>query len=506
MRKAVSYLRVSSKEQQDSGFSIPSQKRLLKKYAKENNLEIVREFSEAETAKQAGRAEFDRMVNFLKKKSSPTVLLVEKTDRLYRNVKDWVTVDDLDLEVHLVKENVVLSEESRSSEKFMHGIKVLMAKNFIDNLSEESSKGMKEKARQGFYPSNAPLGYLNNRETKRIYPDPQRAPEVRRLFEHYAAKHPSYNQMCQFAEAIGLRSKKGFRVSIELIRKLLRNPIYVGDVRWDGEIYPGKHEPLVSRDLFLEVQSKIGGIHRPRQNKHHFAFRGLLNCGNCGCLATPERKKGKYVYYHCTHNVGSCKEGSIREEALADGLGDHLKHLEITPERAEWIRQALQESHQDQKRYQKEEAAKVRQELEQIEHKQGLLYEDKLAGVIPPDFWQKKFREYEDLKIKLAADIERLSSATNEYYSDGVKLLELAQRAQSLYFKSTLDEKRQILDFLYQNCTLQGGQVKVEFRKPFDLFVDAAVEEKKMAKENQPFAAGHPVWYPRRDSNPWPPD
>src|SRR5438132_8128412 len=88
-------------------------------------------------------------------------MLVEKTDRLYRNLKDWMTVDELDVEMHFPKEGVVYSRESRSSEKFMHGIKVLMAKNYIDNLSEETRKGMTEKAEQGFWPSSAPLGYRN---------------------------------------------------------------------------------------------------------------------------------------------------------------------------------------------------------------------------------------------------------------------------------------------------------------------------------------------------------
>ena len=88
-------------------------------------------------------------------------MLVEKTDRLYRNLKDWVTVDELEVEIHFPKEGVVLSRESRSSEKFMHGIKVLMAKNYIDNLSEEARKGMQEKAEQGIWPTKTPLGYRN---------------------------------------------------------------------------------------------------------------------------------------------------------------------------------------------------------------------------------------------------------------------------------------------------------------------------------------------------------
>lgn len=83
---------------------------------------------------------------------------MEKTDRLYRNPKDWVTVDAIGLEIHFVKENVVLSVDSRSADKFMHGIRVLMAKNFIDNLSEEVKKGMTEKAETGIWPSYAPFG------------------------------------------------------------------------------------------------------------------------------------------------------------------------------------------------------------------------------------------------------------------------------------------------------------------------------------------------------------
>ena len=102
-----------------------------------------------ETAKKAGRTGFMEMVGFFTKQAKGKhsqhtcrILLVEKTDRLYRNLKDWVTLDDLDLDIHLVKENVILSRDARSSEKFMHGIKVLMAKNYIDNLSEEVKKGM----------------------------------------------------------------------------------------------------------------------------------------------------------------------------------------------------------------------------------------------------------------------------------------------------------------------------------------------------------------------------
>jgi site-specific DNA recombinase len=124
--------------------------------------------------------------------------MAEKTDRLYRNLKDWVTLDELELEIHFVKENVVLSADSRSSEKFMHGIKVLMAKNYIDNPSEETRKGMTEKAEQGIWPSYAPFGYRNvlgENGKKTIEPDPELAPVVRQMFEWYATGRYSVREI-----------------------------------------------------------------------------------------------------------------------------------------------------------------------------------------------------------------------------------------------------------------------------------------------------------------------
>src|SRR5918995_1206550 len=210
-RQAVMYARVSSKEQEKEGFSIPAQLKFLKEYAAANGFAVAQEFVDVETAKQTGRAAFGQMVAYLKAHPSVRVLLVEKTDRLYRNLKDWVTVDELEVEIHLVKEGVVLSRESRSSEKFMHGIKVLMAKNYIDNLSEETRKGMTEKAAQGFWPSNAPLGYRNVARgdgRKIIVPDEETAPVIRKMFEWYAWGDMSTQEVTKRARAAGLVFRK----------------------------------------------------------------------------------------------------------------------------------------------------------------------------------------------------------------------------------------------------------------------------------------------------------
>jgi DNA invertase Pin-like site-specific DNA recombinase len=94
-RSSVLYARVSSQEQAKEGFSIPAQDKLLRNYARETQLEIGAAFTDIETAKRAGRTGFDAMVAYLRKNPSCRVLLVEKTDRLYRNFRDWVTIDEI---------------------------------------------------------------------------------------------------------------------------------------------------------------------------------------------------------------------------------------------------------------------------------------------------------------------------------------------------------------------------------------------------------------------------
>src|SRR3954453_1245525 len=207
-KQAVIYARVSSKEQEKEGFSIPAQLKLLKEYAAAQGFAVVQEYVDVETAKQTGRTAFGEMVAYLKAHPSLRALLVEKTDRLYRNLKDWVTVDELDVEIHFPKEGVVLCRDSGSSEKFMHGIKVLMAKNYIDNLSEEARKGMQEKAEQGIWPTKCPLGYRNvtGPDGKKVIATDQAiAPLVAKLFEWYARGDISLKEAARKAHVAGLR-------------------------------------------------------------------------------------------------------------------------------------------------------------------------------------------------------------------------------------------------------------------------------------------------------------
>src|SRR5262249_55164180 len=149
MNTAVIYARVSSREQEQEGYSIPAQLKLLREYASKNGFKIEREFVDVETAKAPGRKNFGGMVSFLKRSQNCRVVLVEKTDRLYRNLDDAGMFEKLGFEVHFVKTGTIISKNARPQTKFMHDIELAQARFYSGNLREEVIKGMREKAEQG---------------------------------------------------------------------------------------------------------------------------------------------------------------------------------------------------------------------------------------------------------------------------------------------------------------------------------------------------------------------
>jgi len=155
MVAAIVYTRVSTREQEREGYSIPAQRKLLAGYARSRSFHVEREheFIDIESAKNPGRKEFSRMLRLLATDGAPRIVLVEKTDRLYRNRADALAFEELiekrGIEVHLVKEGRVVGKDSRSQDKFMHDIHVAVAKHYVENLKEEVKKGMREKAEEG---------------------------------------------------------------------------------------------------------------------------------------------------------------------------------------------------------------------------------------------------------------------------------------------------------------------------------------------------------------------
>jgi hypothetical protein len=254
----------------------------------------------------------------------------------------------------------------------MHGIRVLMAKNFIDNLSEETRKGMNEKAAQGLWPSKAPLRYKNvvgADGKKMIAPDENVAPLITRMFELYATGEYALKDVARLMRDAGLAFKKSKSpVPRSTINHILPNVLYRGDFEWDGKQYEGKHAALVSRELWQKVQDILTARDQRKYRKavHDFAFSRTMTCGHCGCAIVGELQKQKYVYYHCTDFHRGCPKPYVREEVVERWFVDALKELAFDDEVLAWVREALRESHGDKMRFAADALARLQTEHAKI--------------------------------------------------------------------------------------------------------------------------------------------
>ncbi len=489
-RSAVLYTRVSSKEQEEQGFSLPAQRELLEAYAKEHGLPVAARFEESETAKTGGnRPAFARMLEFLREKQGRAILLVEKTDRLYRNLKDWITLDDLKVEIHFVKEGSVISPDSHSSQKFLHGIKVLMAKNYIENLSEETRKGMTKKAKEGAFPSAAPIGYVNTADKKvGIVPDPKLADLVKHLFEKAATGMYSGRELTRLARRVGLRSKKGAVLGKNtLCSWILRNPAYHGTFRWGGKLYEGKYQPLITKAVFDRVQKSLDGRKYGKGTKRVFTFAGLVLCGHCGGLMSGDLKKGKYVYYSCA-GTKKCRR-FYPERILESETIRILGSLQIDQAVADWILGELEKLHDAE--FDEATLARLASRRRELQRLRSRAYEDKLLGKIDENFWKERDSAWQIQLEEIEAELKALENAVSleDLLSAARKPLELLQVAPDLYVSQDPAEKARLLKTMVSNYTITNGTIAVSMRSPFDVL---AIGSK--TKE----------WRGRRDSNPRP--
>lgn len=484
------YTRVSSKDQEREGFSIPAQQRLLSAYAERNDIAVVAEFVDVETAKQSGREQFGEMLKYLKQRPTCKAILVEKTDRLYRNIKDYVTLEDLGYELHFVKEGGVMTPDSRSSDKFMHGIRVMVAKNYVDVLSEEARKGMLEKARQGIWPARAPYGYRNvirSDGKKVVEVDPQLGPRIRQLFEEYATGQFSLKVVAKRARNNGLcYPNSGQPLAASTIHQILQNPFYMGEYDWHGVRYKGIHPALVTPELFAKIQDIMAGraTNCRHEQKRDFAFSGQVYCGLCWDedhkrMLIGSLIKQKYIYYHCER----CKELSrnkyIRERDLDAGFEEAIGRLKVTPATLDLIKRALLAAHAMVRRDRDERVAALQADYDKLTKKIDQAYEDRLEGRIDIEFFDRKAREWREQQARIRRDLANVESADEGALRVGLELFEGLRDLPDRYAASEAGDKRSLVARTTSNSIWRGDHLEVTLRKGYQLLENLPQDPEK---------------------------
>jgi DNA invertase Pin-like site-specific DNA recombinase len=460
MREAVIYTRVSSREQQQEGFSLFAQSKLLREYATQQGFEVVQAFEDVETAKATGRKQFGRMVDFFERNPSCRTLLVEKTDRISRNFRDAVTLEDLELEVHFVKEGQIISKEAKSQAVLMYGLNLVLARHYSNNLREEVKKGMREKAMQGIYPGRPPFGYRNNRADRTVEVNPLTAPIVERIFALYATGEHSLTTLRKVLEL-----ETGRTISRNNLHLMLNNCFYEGLMQWSGEVYQGRHPVFVDRELIERVREVTASHNRAKYSRREVAFRGLMRCAYDGCLVTADVQKEKYIYYRCTGSRGKCGLPRLREQDIVNRMGETLKGLHVPEEFAAEVIAALRREGKDTKANQ----SRLRVRLAELRDWMDQAYSDKVAGRIPEHLWERRMKDWQEQEQQIKSKMRLDASVLRDRATDAQRLFSLANRAYSLYLTHDVLEKAKLLKVVLAGCSIDAGSVRPTYRKPFEM-------------------------------------
>ena len=466
----ILYVRVSSDEQKE-GFSIPAQIDLLVDYARKNNMRIVRIFEESMSAKDSGRVEFNRMLKYLQTHRDVKTILVEKTDRLYRNFKDYALLDDNKFDIHLVKEGEVLNKDSTSHQKLVHGLKVLLAKNFIDNLREETYKGRKKKAEEGYLVAAVPYGY-KKKDPRTVLSVPEQKLFVQKCFEYYETEG-SLNAAKErlTRENIIYRENQPV-VSRGQLHRILRTITYTGVIEFEGNVHDAKHEAFITKETFDRVQKLL---RKERGYVHDYLFPGVMRCERCGAMMTAEVVKGNYIYYHCGGGNRNCKQKHIhiREEFIENQFTRAIEKIQMTTEQRDFIAKRLKSLVKDVKYINTDQRDSIMVEANKIQQFMGKLYDDKLAGNITEEFWKMKNDEYQKKLDDTTEQLKTLSVTNTSSYEECIQYLNDINMLIEMWHKGGFQVKQKIAKLVFKRITVKGRICKFTYAMPFSYFVDS---------------------------------
>lgn len=476
--KAVAYVRVSSREQ-EKGYSLNAQEKLLTHYAKQEGLEIVEYFREAMSAKKAGRKQFNAMLKYLKTHNDVNKLLVEKTDRITRNFKDVVELDEIDgLELHFVKENSIITEKSKSQDKMLYGLRVVLSKQYIDNLKEEAEKGIIEKIQNGIYPSTAPVGYYNTMDRKGrhiIAVDEDKRAVIKKAFELYATGNYSAKTINDMLYSEGLTNRNGNKLAKSTVENMFKNIFYIGQFEFKGfTCTKAQLEAIVDIDVFNAIQRRLNGVVRTRTHDIQFPYQGLLKCSKCGGMLTPELKikpSGKqYIYYHCNdfYRKGCKKLSYINQNKIDKILVELLKSFQVSEDLLQTVLKFIKDIHNDKSNYQEHAERTINKKIDLLNKRIKQAYNDKCDGEIDEDFWKERNLEYHAEKTELINKLHRLNEADINFYNTCEKLLKFAKDAPNMFLNGTVEDKRFITQIVLSNATYYDKKLDVELHPAFD--------------------------------------
>ncbi len=479
------YARKSSHSEDRQVQSIESQVTKLRELARDQNLRIVKTFTEAKSAKKPqNRPIFEEMITKLQNGEADGILCWQ-INRLSRNPVDSGNLS------WMLQQNVLKSIQTYDRE-YLPGDNVIIfsveaasSNQYILDLSKNVKRGLETKLQKGWLPNLAPAGYLNDKAENTIAKDPQRFNLIAKMWALMLTGAYTPPQILKVAnEEWGYLTRKSKRLggkplSRSGIYKIFNNIFYAGVIEHKGAQYEGKHDPIITLEEFDRVQVLMGRKGKPRPKKHEFAFTGFVRCGECGCLYTAETKKKfikktnevrEYTYYHCTRKKTTVK-CSERKVVTLDKLEGQIKTelhgITIIPDFREWALEVLNENN--------DREIEDRSKIHEMQSKTLLTTQAELDNLtkmryrelIDDDMFVKQRNELQTKITELKEKLRRTEQRAVEWLELTERTFNFATYAHEAFLHGGLELKKEILMALGYNPKIKAGQLTLDTMKWF---------------------------------------
>lgn len=475
--KAIILARVSSKDQED-GQSIPAQVSRIKEYTTRKGFVVFETHELTESSTKENRKKFERIIKLIEYSKEPIALIVETIDRLQRSFRESVILGDMVkkgmLEIHFLRENLIVSQLSNSSDLLRWDIGVVFARSYVNQLSDNVKRSFAQKLKIGEWIREAPVGYIHlqkEKGPKDIVPDPAKAYLIKKLFELYGSGNYSMITLAKKMKELGLRGKSGKPLAVSMIEHVLKCKFYYGIMDVNGREYPHKYEPIISYPLYQKCLDVRQGrnLHPFKHEAKHFVFRGLIKCQECGSIYTPELKKGKYTYYSCSNRFCTQKSQYVNEGTLLTEVEKALKSLVLPQKWIDEITLSLKGIAESENHFHLDSMNELKDEYDLLQGRISKMYDDKLDGSITSDMYDNKFTEYKSRQSEILVQMKEHNEADKNFYLTASTLLDLAKRAYDIFISSETFEKRQLVNFIFQNSRIHGKTWLYDLKEPFNI-------------------------------------
>lgn len=413
------YCRVSTKEQVEEGNSLVTQEKNCREYALKNGFEIVAIFIEqGESAKTADRTELKKLMSFCAvKKNNIQAIIAYKIDRISRNTDDYSQIRLLLKRYGVEIKSTSEFFEDTPAGRFMENIIANVAQFDNDVRAERSTGGMRDAVREGRYVWMAPYGYSNVRVDGKATIAPNRfGPVLRQAFEQIVLTKQPADEVRRSLITRGLVNISGNPLSKSIFHRALKNKLYTGWIEKFGECHKGSFEPLVSEELFNQVQLIISGkqskskfytIESPdfplRRFFHHPSGRMLSGGWSKG-------RKKKYPYY-LIHKFNI----NIKKEVLEDTFKSWLNQFKMDIEYFEKLKTLVKAKLDKGVENRGVEIKKLHERVTELKEKQALLIEKNIEGVISNELCKERIAAIDTDLFQIKQAITDMSITTINY-------------------------------------------------------------------------------------------